>query len=238
MSWRCTRQLGGKPNPYRTTPRKKDHYDPETTFAAFVNPLRWTDTFTGHKCQNFVTESTTTNIFSMQKNTGKTQMVSMVKTKSVNLKPSNTVSVLTSSIAPRGSRDGSSNHWDNMCRRSLPAKSLHLTWTRSDCVKEKQNNITTFPWEHLDTRAYLVGEQCSWLCGKLYELRKLHTITLLACGVLYLTVRGIEWIHIWWQLMDLESFSFLTNPWCQLSGWWSSLRIDTWPDDDFFLFCK
>ena len=37
-------------------------------------------------------------------------------------------------------------------------------------MKEGQNNITTFPLEHLETRAYLVGEQFSGLCGKSYEL--------------------------------------------------------------------
>ena len=44
--------------------------------------------------------------------------------------------------------------------------SLMMSWAvwrkRSDCVKEEQNNITTSPWEQLDTHAYLVGEQCTW----------------------------------------------------------------------------
>ena len=123
--------------------------------------------------------------------------------------------------------------------------SLMMSWSVwrdfSDCVKEKQNNITTSPWEQLDIRAYLVGEQCSGICRKSYELRRQQSRHWPVDSLL--TLRGIEWSHVWWQLMDLECFScFLqVSASSSLVGEWqrccpSSLRIDTWPDDDFLCF--
>ena len=68
-------------------------------------------------------------------------------------------------------------------------------------------------------------------------------MTLLAFGIRYLTLRGIEWIHVWWQMMDLECFScfYEVSAFSSLVGGWqrccqSSLRIDTKPDDVFVRF--
>ena len=113
-------------------PEKTDHYDPETTFSALVNPLRWTDTFlatnaktsslkarplTSFLCKRTKAEHKWFNSDRVETQIQRNQTLSRnwIKRKKRNLwilKPSNTVSVLSSNIAPRGSRDGSSNHWE------------------------------------------------------------------------------------------------------------------------------
>ena len=124
--------------------------------------------------------------------------------------------------------------------------SLMMSWPvwrkRSDCVKEEQNNITASPWEQLDTRVYLVGEQCSGPCGKSYELRRQQSRNWL---VEYVTWRfvvscGFTFGYNWWTWNASHVFikSLLSALWLvdDSAAVKSSLRVDTWQNDDFLCF--
>ena len=117
--------------------------------------------------------------------------------------------------------------------KSLPTKSPHLTWTRSRtrfsstcewCLSRLQledwwwadmieGNVRT-AWRKgrttlLHSRGSISIPVSIWLVNNALDSvgRRVWTAQTTITQLAYLTLRGIQWIHVWWQLMDLECFS-------------------------------
>ena len=98
--------------------------------------------------------------------------------------------------------------------------SLSMSWSfwrkRSDCVKEEQNNTTTSPREIIliHVRTWFWYSALDSLESRMNCADNNYVAGFWTC---YLTLRAIERIYVWWQLMDLECFSFLSSLCFQLS---------------------